>query len=98
MRFVFSFEKVVDGSALIPNRTSSIRHTRESGYPGGVVEKKPGFPRFTNQVQHFFCKVLQWDDSMNNFRLKNAVEFPDFAKPGKQSAKSRQLWIARHRL
>ena len=58
----------------------------------------PGYPKFTDQVQHFFSKVLRWDDSMNNFRLKTAVEFPVLAKPGKQSAKSRQLWIARHRL
>src|SRR5580765_3920478 len=60
--------------------------------------KVPGFPKFTNQVQHFLDKVLQWDSSMNNFRWKSAARFPDLAMPGKQSAKSRQLWIARHRL
>ena len=59
---------------------------------------KPGFPKFTDQVQHSLYKVLQWDDAMNSFRLKSAVRFPDLSKPGKQSAKSRQLWIARHRL
>jgi len=58
----------------------------------------PGFPKFTNEVQHFLDKVLPWDDAMNSFRLKSAVRFPDLAKLGKQSAKSRQLWIARHRL
>jgi hypothetical protein len=42
--------------------------------------------------------VLQWDDSMDTFRLKNGVRYPGSAKLGKQSAKSRQLWIARHRL
>lgn len=57
-----------------------------------------GYPKFTNQVQHLLDKVLPWDKSMNSFRLKSAVHFPDLAKPGKQSAKSRQLWIARHRL
>ena len=61
-----------------------------------MLLKKTGFPKFTNEVQHF--KVLQWDNAMNSFRLKSAVRFPDLAKPGKQSAKSRQLWIARHRL
>src|ERR1044071_5675644 len=65
----------------------------------GVWHNAPSvYPKFTDQVQHFFSKVLRWDDSMNNFRLKTAVEFPVLAKPGKQSAKSRQLWIARHRL
>jgi hypothetical protein len=59
---------------------------------------RPGFPKFTNEVQHFLDKVLRWDDAMNSFRLKSAVHFADLAKPGKQSAKSRQLWIARHRL
>jgi hypothetical protein len=56
------------------------------------------FPKFTDEVQHFLYKVLRWDDAMDTFRLKSAVSFPDSATPGKQSAKSRQLWIARHRL
>ena len=59
---------------------------------------EPGFPKFTNEVQHFVYKVLRWDNAMDSFRLKSAVSFPDLAKLGKQSAKSRQLWIARHRL
>jgi len=41
---------------------------------------------------------LQCDKSMDSFRLKSAARFPDLAKPGRQSAKSQQLWIARHRL
>jgi hypothetical protein len=69
------------------------------GHPGyRGVETEPRFPKFTNEVQLFLDKVLQWDDAMNRFRLKSAVRFPDLAKLGKQSAKSRQLWIARHRL
>jgi hypothetical protein len=64
----------------------------------GIQKIQPGCPKFTNQVQHFLDKVLQWDSSMNNFRWKSAARFPDLAMPGKQSAKSRQLWIARHRL
>ena len=59
---------------------------------------EPGFPKFTDEVQHSLYKVLQWDERMNTFRLKNGVRYPGLAKPGKQCAKSRQLWIARHRL
>src|SRR5215467_13124761 len=57
-----------------------------------------GLPKFTDQVQHFLYKVLRWDRSMNSFHWNNVVPLPGIAKPGKQSAKSRQLWIARHRL
>jgi len=65
----------------------------------GIQAHHPaGCPKFTNEVQHLLDKVLQWDKSINSFRLKSAVRFADLAKPGKQSAKSRQLWIARHRL
>src|SRR5207248_1670385 len=73
--------------------------TRGKIFPPSLARTAaPGFPKFTNEVQHFLDKVLQWDDAMNSFRLKSAVHFPDLAKPGRQSAKSRQLWIARHRL
>jgi hypothetical protein len=65
---------------------------------GIQVREGDGYPKFTNQVQHLLDKVLLWDKGMNSFRLKSAVRFADLAKPGKQSAKSRQLWIARHRL
>jgi hypothetical protein len=58
------------------------------------VQTAPGFPEFTNEVQHFLDKVLRWDDAMNSFRLKNTVRFPGLAKPGKQSATLRLLWIA----
>jgi hypothetical protein len=27
-------------------------------------------------VQHFLYKVLQWDDTMNSFRLNSAARFP----------------------
>src|SRR5207302_9877071 len=62
------------------------------------VSKSSGFPKFTNEVQHFLYKVLRWDKNMNSFRWNNVARLPGIAKPGKQSAKSRQLWIARHRL
>jgi len=74
------------------------RHSRAGGNPGLFSAELAWIPKFTNQVQHLLDKVLPWDKSMNSFRLKSAVRFPDLAKPGKQSAKSRQLWIARHRL
>src|SRR5438876_5293688 len=61
---------------------------------GSVAET----PKFTNEVQHFLYKVLRWDKNMNSFRWNNVARLPGIAKPGKQSAKSRQLWIARHRL
>jgi hypothetical protein len=35
---------------------------------------------------------------MDSFHWNNVARLPGIAKPGKQSAKSRQLWIARHRL
>ena len=64
---------------------------------GKGEDTKPGYPKFTNEVQHFVYKVLQWENIRNSCRWKNVVQFPSLAKPGKQSAKSRQLWIARHR-
>ncbi|BFU96978.1 MAG: protein of unknown function [Nitrospira sp.] len=57
----------------------------------------PGFPRFTNEVQHLWGKVLQWDDTMRSSPWKTGVRLPGLAKPGKPSAKLQQLWIARHR-
>ena len=85
---------------LVASAEVLICHTGESRCPDWLPNGplKDGFPKFTNEVQHFLDKVLQWDNAMNSFRLKSAVRFPDLAKPGKQSAKSRQLWIARHRL
>src|SRR5215471_8851128 len=62
------------------------------------TENENADPKFTDQVQHFLYKVLRWDRSMNSFHWNNVVPLPGIAKPGKQSAKSRQLWIARHRL
>ena len=82
-----------NNSNVIPGKLAKASATRNPG-----ILKPSGYPKFTNQVQHLVYKVLQWDDAMNSFRLKNAARFPDLAKPGKQSAKSRQLWIARHRL
>src|SRR5215813_747864 len=88
------------------------RHSGQAGDSGGgrislrlkLATRNPGksktsgYPKFTDQVQHFLCKVLQWDRSMNSFHWNNVAPLPGIAKPGKQSAKSRQLWIARHRL
>ena len=33
-----------------------------------------GFPKFTNQVQHFLYKVLQWDNAMNS-SLEDSVRY-----------------------
>ncbi|SLM46212.1 protein of unknown function [Nitrospira japonica] len=61
------------------------------------MKLSPGFPKFTNEVQHLLDKVLQWDDTMHSSPWKTGVRLPGLATPGKQSAKSQQLWIARHR-
>src|SRR6266571_7700837 len=76
-----------------PRITARGGVTRNSG-----ISQAPGCPKFTNEVQHFLYKVLRWDKNMNSFRWNNVARLPGIAKPGKQSAKSRQLWIARHRL
>ncbi len=79
-------------SIVIPGKLAIAGATRNPGKP-----KKPGFPKFTNEVQHFLYKVLRWDRTMDSFLWNNVAPLPGIAKPGKQSAKSRQLWIARHR-
>src|SRR5207245_11364985 len=107
-------DKVISSSgrfSILPSSTSGSQRDnslRHSGQPRIIVRgsasrnprnpEKPRFPKFTNEVQHFLYKVLRWDKNMNSFRWNNVARLPGIAKPGKQSAKSRQLWIARHRL
>src|SRR5260370_5575778 len=55
-----------------------------------------GPPEFTNEVQHQL-KVLQWANTMVTSRSKSGARLPSFTKPANRSARSRQLWIARHR-
>ncbi len=55
-----------------------------------------GFPKFTNEVQHFI-EVLPWDSNKNRSPLKNGVKLPDYVQPDPRSGKSLQIWIARHR-
>ncbi len=55
-----------------------------------------GPPKFTNEVQHF-VKVLPWDRLIRTSPLKNGVRWPTYVPRATPSAKSRQLWIARHR-
>src|SRR6266511_1464917 len=78
---------------VIPGKLAIAGATRNPGN-----SKPSGCPKFTNEVQHLLYKVLRWDKSMNSFHWNNVARLPGIAKPGKQSAKSRQLWIARHRL
>ena len=54
-----------------------------------------GFAKFTNEVQHS-VRVLPWERIINRVPLKNDVRFPDYRPRDTQSAKSRQVWIARH--
>ena len=56
-----------------------------------------GFPKFTNEVQHFI-QVLLWDTNIRRSPLKSGVRFPDYIPRDKHSGKSLQVWIARHRL
>ena len=52
-------------------------------------------PKLTNEVQHF-VKVLAWENIMNMSPLKNGVKWPVYVPRDRQSAKSQQVWIARH--
>src|SRR5436309_8685595 len=87
-------------SAVTQRMIRRIVFAKPVSLPAAEVRyrKMSGFPKFTNEVQHFLYKVLRWDKNMNSFRWNNVARLPGIAKPGKQSAKSRQLWIARHRL
>src|SRR5260370_33986935 len=58
--------------------------------------RRKGPPRLTNEVQHQ-TKVLLWANFMTTSPSTSAARWPSFAKPANRSAKSRQLWIARHR-
>ncbi|PKK82400.1 MAG: hypothetical protein CVT49_13765, partial [candidate division Zixibacteria bacterium HGW-Zixibacteria-1] len=42
-------------------------------HPAAVSIFFNGFPKFTNEVQHLY-KVLLWDKSTNNLRLKNGAK------------------------
>ena len=64
-----------------------------------LAERKSasGFPKLTNEVQHL-VKVLSWEFDTSMSPLKNGVKWPVYIPRDTQSAKSRQVWIARHRL
>ncbi len=61
-----------------------------------VAWRPPGFPKFTNEVQHQ-TKVLPWGTAIRSLGLRNAVRLPAYVLRGARSGKSQQLWIARHR-
>ena len=73
---------------FIPTRRSCLRRNLGS--------QRFRFPKFTNEVQHL-VKVLPWETNINNSPLKNDVKLPDYVPRDTHSAKSRQVWIARHR-
>src|SRR5229473_3414825 len=75
-------------------RVSARCHPERSEGPFAMSIKGP--PRLTNEVQHQ-VKVLRWANIMTTLPWKSAARLPAFAKPANRSAKSRQLWIARHR-
>ena len=54
-----------------------------------------GFPKLTNEVQHL-VKVLAWENIIGTSPLKNGVKWPVYDPRDRQSAKSQQVWIARH--
>ena len=68
----------------------------ESSSVIATTHTPPGFPKFTNEVQHFI-EVLPWDSNTNRSPLKNGVKLPDYVPPDPRSGKSLQIWIARHR-
>ena len=55
----------------------------------------PGFSKLTKEVQHL-VKVLSWERVMDMSPLKSDVKWPDYKPRDTRSAKSRQVWIARH--
>ena len=54
----------------------SRKREQESGDLG-----TSGFPKFTNQVQHFLYKVLQWDNAMNSSLEEICSLCPRFIRP-----------------
>ena len=62
----------------------------------GNPKFKLGGPKLTNEVQHL-VKVLSWEKDMDMSPLKRGVKLPDYKPRDTRSAKSRQVWIARHR-
>ena len=62
---------------------------------GGCAFRRDGFSKLTNEVQHL-VKVLSWERVMDMSPLKRGVRLPDYKPRDTRSAKSRQVWIARH--
>ena len=67
---------------------------RGPAFLGGICKRQRDPSEFTNEVQHL-TQVLPCRPT-TSFRLRSDVRLPGFAKPGNRSAKSLQLWIARH--
>jgi hypothetical protein len=59
--------------------TFPIRLYRESGNPG-IVSSPRWMPKFTDQLQNFWYKVLRWYEQLS---LKQCCTIAGIAKPGK---------------
>jgi hypothetical protein len=76
---------------------ATFRHSRKSVESMNIKNQKYGTAEFTNEVQHYYDKVLSlWEKNIDISRWKTVVRLPDFVKVGNQSGKLQQLWIARH--
>gem|GEM_PF-4589628 len=73
-------------------RTARARGMRLGGIEGLVLSASS---KFTNEVQHQ-TKVMPWDEHINKSLKVRDIALPIFMKMGSPSAKSLQLWIARH--
>ena len=51
--------------------------------------------KFTNEVQHL-VKVLSWEELIDMSVSSRGVRLPDYMPRDYRSAKSQQVWIARH--
>ena len=75
-----------------PFVTGALREPQGERGLGGQAAR---FPKLTNEVQHL-VKVLAWENIIGMSPLKNGVKWPVYEPRDRQSAKSRQVWIARH--
>src|SRR3954453_13691856 len=67
-------------------------HRRSKMRLGGVL----GSREFANEVQHQLT-VLPWDASTTSSRSTTGAPLPAFTPKAARSARSLQIWIARHR-
>ena len=87
-----------DGSRPLPRERGRVREgvSLRISHPWAARLGLPGFPKFTNEVQHQ-VKVLSWETDIHRSPLKSGVRLPGYRPRGPRSGKSLQVWIARHR-